>query len=544
MKMKKIYNAIAALLIGTATTAQAQFFTQTNYRGAFEPAPTAMWTDTWTEWDPQNHAYAAPTVSVTTNITTNTTWTSNNVYLLQGLIYVKNGATLTIQPGTVILGDKNTANSSLIITQGSKIDAQGTVSSPIVFTSNQSAGSRNLGDWGGIILLGKATMNTPGDTANVEGIAPTVETRFGGGSTPDDNDNSGILSYVRIEFGGYVFAPNKEINGLTFGAVGRGTTIDHVQVSFTNDDAFEWFGGTVNCRYLVSYRNLDDDFDPDNGYSGLVQFGLVVRDPSFADNPSVSTSEGFESDNDASGSSNAPLTQPVFSNITLIGPYRGNTGSSIATGYRRGARIRRNSNLKIFNSIFMDFVRGLHIDGSACENNIQNGGIKFENNIVAGTSTGKVCEVNTGSTLNLPALFAAGANDSLVSTSEILTTPYNFTAPDYRPASGSLAESGADFTDATFNGLVGISKSTNNNNVKVFPNPVIEFLNIDLTDLNGEIEISVYNSLGEQQSNSRFIKSKNDPSTKIDLNTLSNGVYFLIIKTENVYYSSRFIISK
>jgi hypothetical protein len=191
--MKKIYKTLAALLVAATGIAQSGFFTATTYRGAFEPG-VPMWTDNWVEWDPQNHAYPAPTVTVNTNITSNTTWTSNNTYLIQGLIYVQNGATLTIQAGTTVLGDKATPNSSLIITQGSKLDAQGTETNPIVFTSNQAAGSRNIGDWGGIILLGKATMNTPGDTSNIEGIAATADTRFGGGATPDDNDNSGTLT--------------------------------------------------------------------------------------------------------------------------------------------------------------------------------------------------------------------------------------------------------------------------------------------------------------------------------------------------------------
>ncbi|MFN5183829.1 MAG: beta strand repeat-containing protein [Bacteroidota bacterium] len=450
------YRPVAspALTGSSFTDPSLASFIPTSYRGAFQPAPVTMWTDGWANWDPQNTVYPAPTVTVNTNITSNTTWTSNNTYLLSGLVYVKNGATLTIQPGTKILGDKNVANTSLIITQGSKIIAQGTSTNPIVFTSNQAAGSRNVGDWGGLIILGKAQLNVPGDSANIEGIAPSPDTKFGGSGNPNDNDNSGILSYVRVEFGGYVFAPNKEINGITFGAVGKGTTVDHVQVSFTNDDAFEWFGGSVNCSHLISYRNLDDDFDTDNGYKGFVQFGLIVRDPSLADNPTVSTSEGFESDNDPSGTTNSPLTQGIFSNITIIGPYRGNTASSIATGFRRAARIRRNSNLKIFNSIFMDFPRGLHIDGTACEANIQNGAIKFKNNLVAGVSTGKVCEVNVGSTLNLKSIFAANANDSLVSTTNILTTPYNYTAPDYRPFSGIPSVFTTNFTDPAFNGLI------------------------------------------------------------------------------------------
>jgi PKD repeat protein len=449
--MRKLYSLALLLLSGSLAWAQSPFFTPTTYRGAFAPAPAAMWTDNWTEWDPQNKNYGTPTVTISANITTNTTWTANNVYLIQGLIYVKNGATLTIEPGAVIMGDKATPNTSLVITKGSKINAAGTVNAPIVFTSNQAAGQRNLGDWGGLIILGNAINNNPAGTGNIEGIAPTADTEYGG---TNDDDNSGVLQFIRVEFAGYVFQPGKEINGITFGSVGRQTVVDHIQVSFCNDDAYEWFGGTVNCKYLVSFRNLDDDFDTDNGFSGNVQFGLSVRDPQIADDPAVSTSEGFESDNDPTGSAASPQTRAIFSNITLIGPYRGNTSSTIAAGYRRGARIRRNSALKIFNSVFLDHPRGLHIDGTASEGNAISDVLKFKNNIVAGNNTGLVCEVNSGSSFGIRAWFGTSNNDSAVATTGILTTPYNYTAPDYRPAASSVALTRSNFTDAAFAGNV------------------------------------------------------------------------------------------
>jgi PKD repeat protein len=204
---------------------------------------------------------------------------------------------------------------------------------------------------------------------------------------------------------------------------------------------------------------LDDDFDTDNGYSGFVQFGLSVRDPQIADDPAVSTSEGFESDNDPTGSTANPQTRALFSNMTLIGPYRGNTASTIASGYRRGARIRRNSALKIFNSVFMDHVRGLHIDGIASEGNATNNVLKFKHNIVAGNTNGLVCEVNSGSTFDIRTWFGASHNDSLTSSANILTTPYNFTAPDYRPAAASVALTGADFFDPAFGGLIAATQA-------------------------------------------------------------------------------------
>lgn len=448
MKMTKIYLTAIIAVLCNVTFGQG-FFIPTDYRGAFAPAPTAMWTDGWTNWDPQNTVYPTATVTISTSITNNTTWTAGNTYLLQGQIYVKNGATLTIEPGTVILGDKASVGSGLFITQGSKLVAIGTESQPIVFTSNQAPGARAAGDWGGLILLGRGENNSAGGIANIEGIAPIADTQFGGGTNPDNDDNSGSIQYVRVEFPGYVYQTNKEINGITLGSVGRSTKFDHVQVSFSNDDGFEWFGGAVNCRYLVSYRNLDDDFDCDNGFSGNIQFGLVVRDPNLADNPSVSTSEGFEVDNDPSGSTNMPQTNATFSNITLIGPYRGSTSNTIASGYRRGARIRRNAALKIHNSVFMDFQRGIHVDGTACEANAIADNLKFKNNVVAGVSTGKVCEINSGSTFTIRTWFGTHENDSIATTTGILTSPYDYLNPDYRPANGSILLTNVAYDDAT-----------------------------------------------------------------------------------------------
>ena len=243
------------------------------------------------------------------SITTNTTWAAKNKYLLEGFVYVEAGATLTIEPGTIIKGDKST-KATLIVKPGAKLIAEGTKTKPIVFTSNQAKGSRNYGDWGGLIILGKAKVNKTPATIEGENIST-----FGG---TDDNDNSGILKYVRLEFGGIAFETDKEINGLTLGGVGKGTTIEYVQVSNNGDDAYEWFGGNVNAKYLVSYKNLDDDFDTDWGYSGNVQYGFSLRDAKVADQCTCSDSNGFESDNDAAGSEAAPQTNAKFANISIV----------------------------------------------------------------------------------------------------------------------------------------------------------------------------------------------------------------------------------
>jgi hypothetical protein len=455
--MKKLYKSVLFALL--ANTAMGQtFFTPTTYRGAFAPAPAVAWTAGWTNFDPQATDYNpgnAKTlanggiVNVNFDITANTKWTSDKIYVLKKGIFVTNNATLTIAPGTIIMGDKAAAGAGLFICRGAKLMAVGTATSPIVFTSNQAANARAKGDWGGIILMGKAKNNQHNNSVNtyIEGIVASEATQFGG---DNDADNSGSMKFVRIEFGGYVYQPNKEINGLTMGSVGSGTIIENVQVSYCNDDAFEWFGGTVNCKNLVSFRNLDDDFDTDFGYTGKVQNGLIIRDASVADDPLVSTSEAFESDNDVNGSSLLPITSPIFSNITAVGPYRGNLSSSVASGYRRGLRIRKNSRLKIYNSIFLDFQRGLHIDATGSESNATNGHLIFKNNIIAGVQlAGKMGEVNSGSSFNINSFLVNNSNDTSYATSgaNILTDYYSsYTAGDYRPSVGSIARNNPNFT--------------------------------------------------------------------------------------------------
>lgn len=388
--MKQKFLSILSLMFGATALVQAQ--EATTYRGAFAPAPVRQWTENWTNWDPNSTVYGTANVIVSSAITTSTTWTANNVYQLNGIIYVNDGVTLTIEPGTVIRG--NGGNSSLLVARGGKLIAEGTQCAPIVFTSNQPAGSRNRGDWGGVLVLGKARHNL--GTANlIEGLANTDPRNFHGGT--DDDDNSGVLKYVRIEFPGFIFSANNEINGLTLGSVGRGTVIDYVQVSFSNDDAFEWFGGSVNGKHLVAYKGLDDDWDTDNGFSGLVQYGLSIKDPNFSD---VSQSEGFESDNNATGVAGLlPKTSAKFYNITQIGAFRCTSnadGSGVAPTalflHRRGARVRRNSDLKIFNSIIMNNWRGLFVDDAVVAPNptvptsvnYNEDSAAFRNNIIAG----------------------------------------------------------------------------------------------------------------------------------------------------------------
>ena len=551
-------------LVSISTNAQ---IVSTTYRGAFAPAPVAMWTNNWTNFDPQNAVYPATNVNVTANITANTTWTAGNTYLLKAQIYVTNNAVLTIEPGVVIRGDHTAAGAGLFVTKGSKVNAIGTATSPIVFTSDNAAGSRNKGDWGGVILLGKGSYNSNNGVNNIEGITASADTQYGGGTTPDDNDNSGTLKYVRIEFAGYVYAANQEINGLTFGAVGRGTTIDYVQVSHANDDSFEWFGGSVNCKHLIAFRGLDDDFDTDFGYNGNVQFCLSVRDPNIADNPTAgSTSEGFESDNNAAGDGATPFTSAIFSNCTMIGPSYRTTllnGGTMPTGaYKRAARIRKNSKLKIFNSIFMDYVEGLHVDNSgsapngASELNALNNELKFKNNILAGiTTVAKIVQISTTGThatgFDITTWFNNSNNTGLatpISNAGILVLPYNtadgsvYTGLDYRPGSASIAATGADFTDSSFTAL-GTEDFTSNevkSTLTVYPNPFSESFKLHFTSTSSDdVKVVAYDVTG------RTIETRNVNFADINNQELGSnyqsGMYIVVIKQGEISKSFRVI---
>jgi hypothetical protein len=388
-------------------------------------------------------------------ITSSLTLKANKIYKLRGLVYVTNGATLTIEPGTKIVGEAD-KNGALIITKGSKIMAEGTAANPIIFTSEKPSPKR--GDWAGVVILGNAPTNASFGGANGVGeIEGGINNSEGLGLYGGNNaaDNSGVLKYVRIEYAGYAFLPDKEINGLTFGGVGNGTTVDYVEVAYANDDSFEWFGGTVNCSHLISYKGLDDDFDTDNGFSGNVQFGIAVRDSQVAD---VSGSNAFESDNDANGSTLTPQTSATFSNMTIIGPINSAAPGSINALFQNALQIRRNSSISVFNSVFTGFPVGLFIDatkGAPTDNNIVGNKLFFENNVLAGNTTplkfGPSTSTPTTYTLNdLTTWFNAKGNTILASTADVKLAgawaPAG-TTPNFTPSAGSPLLTGGAFTN-------------------------------------------------------------------------------------------------
>lgn len=399
---------------------------------------TALNYDPDAEKDDGSCQYATDTSTIILqgSITTDKTLYADHKYLLSGFVYVESGATLTIEPGTIIKGDKD-SKGTLIIKRGGKIIAEGTASKPIVFTSNKPAGDRNYGDWGGIIVCGKAPVNLPGGEGLVEG---GVEAYFGG---TDPHDNSGVLKYVRIEFAGIAFQPNQEINGLTLAGVGDGTSIENIQVSYCGDDSYEFFGGTVNVKNLIAFRGWDDDFDTDNGWSGMAQFCFALRDPNIADQ---SGSNGFESDNDASGTEANPITSGIFSNVTILGPINPNN-NNYNQQYKRALHLRRNTKLKVFNSVFVGYPVGLLIDGNATENNAQNNDLIFKDNILSGSVTDLA--VASGSTFDISAWYnAQGQNNQILTMNDLKLDngAWNLTSPSVLPQSNSPLLSDANFT--------------------------------------------------------------------------------------------------
>jgi hypothetical protein len=265
-----------------------------------------------------------PVVVVTGEVTGTESWVNTNYYVLRGTVFVQEGATLNIQAGTRVLGEAGSLG-TLVVMQGGRLNAVGTREQPIVFTSDQAPGTRNRGDWGGIILNGRAPLNVPGGENEGE-----ADTGIYGGR--DENDNSGTLRYVRVEFAGTLYSPDNELNGIALQGVGRGTTIDHVQVHMNRDDAIEFFGGTADIKYAVASNAADDSFDWTFGWRGRAQFIAMHQRGDDAD-------RGIEADNNEFGNNLEPRSNPLIYNVTLCGDPFDGAESTVATTLRRGTAL-------------------------------------------------------------------------------------------------------------------------------------------------------------------------------------------------------------
>jgi hypothetical protein len=347
------------------------------------------------------------------SINTTTTLTSDKVWTLKGYVYVTDGAKLIIQPGTTIISDIS-EKGALCIERGAQIFAEGTLSKPIVFTSGKPIGERTPGDWGGIVILGRAKTNRSSEPIIEGGIGRP----FGG---INDSDNSGVLKYVRIEYAGIAAMPNSEINALTLGGVGNGTIIENVQTIYANDDAFEFFGGTVNAKNLYAYATADDDFDFDFGYTGTITNGIAKRDPQFVD--SGDAGNGIECDNDGTGSTATPYTHPKLFNMILVGP---NNASSLSN-HNLGLRFRRATQFTMKNSIIWGWMKGgLSLESNETTQFLKDGVSVFENNSV-GTFNPTLNFISRATTIltneQLKTLALSKNNIEIVTVVPDLTTP-------------------------------------------------------------------------------------------------------------------------
>jgi hypothetical protein len=588
--MKKI--TFLSVAVAVASQLNGQFIQLVNHVGALSSDASQDWTKGWAEWNPKQASYDIATETTTLNdasgiknITGTVTLDASKVYLLTSTCVVRSGGKLIIPAGTVIRGAADlTATpklyATLVVERGGMIEVNGTTSSPVVMTSNKAAGSRDRGDWGGLVLCGKAVNNQSVD-AQLEGFNNVaVDNTLGKFGGTDDADNSGVVKYVRIEFAGLAFEPNKEVNSLTMGSVGSKTEIEGVQCSFGNDDGFEWFGGTVNCKKLISYKITDDDFDTDFGYRGAVQFGIAVRDTAYFDlswnAPSgASTSETFESDNDAAGSGKLPLTSAVFSNITCVGPVPlDKTYNDLTTtqkgAFRRGARIRRNSRLSIVNSVFMGYRNFIMFDGDSV---LIASGVKsstfsetsnvLRNNFIANTSAAAAAGVtNTGlvevDSKNTPAAMDAWLRDAKNSnkiddvnyaSGAILVDPKNATAPDFRPVASSKINTLANYDAAIFTKYGKFSSVNTVGNLVVtnaYPVPAADNVNVELFAVASEnVAVSISDISGKvvkSLGNQSLVAGGNMITASVS--ELNNGLYFLNVVSNGSKTTYRFTVAK
>jgi hypothetical protein len=390
-----------------------------------------------------------PTVVVSGTIGSDTTWTADTNWVLQGAVFVDNGATLNIEAGTRIYGQSST-NGTLIVARGSKINAQGRQDAPIVMTSDQPPGQRARADWGGLIINGAAPINVPGGEAFGEG-----DTGAYGGDNPQDN--SGVLRFVRVEYAGTEFSPDNELNGIAFQGVGNGTTAEFLQVHYNKDDGVECFGGTVNYKYVVCTGIADDNFDWTDGWTGNAQFLIAQQYGDDAD-------QGIEADNNAENNDLTPRSNPKLYNLTLIGDPDFELGDESDLGIL----LREGTAAQIYNAIVMGFKEaGLEIDHGSTYNQAQAGTLIVNNSVFWQNNPNFSTTLDEGAPFT-PEHFATQMMCCNTVIDPMLRQPFDTISPDFRPvpnapvANGELAvaipPNNGFFDVALFVGAMGAAK--------------------------------------------------------------------------------------
>jgi hypothetical protein len=415
--------------------------------------------------------------TVNADITSNRTFFAETTYTISGYVKVTNGATLTIQPGTRIVGDADVPGSSLWILRGARLVAEGTAQAPIVFTSEKAPGSRAPGDWGGIIVVGNGIINRTANPVLTEGGAAGEAENYAGGN--DNSDNSGSLRYVRIEFAGYDISNGggQELNSLSMYAVGSGTRLEYIQALAGLDDAFEWWGGAVDSRYLISTETGDDHFDWTEGYRGRNQFligyqstrltpaagaGTFGSDPRGIEadgcdpNPTAAPDCTYTPDATTPTGMNTPFSVPVFANVTLVGP-----GTAIA-GYPadgNGVVLRRGTGGRLDRLVVARwFGKGLNGRDFWTDSLRLRDSLSITN-VVLGENNGGDYDAEPGSApgaLFAASKFATSNHRNGATTASLVTAlPSGSSVGDWRPTAGALSATlGTDATPATLTAQV------------------------------------------------------------------------------------------
>jgi hypothetical protein len=604
-------NATSPALFGGAVP-QDDFFDQVTYRGAFGNANN--WLRNWTALD--RYGYLGDLVTPVEGVDCDNpivirdgdllggqtyNFTNDNCYLLDGYVFLEAGGVLNIEPGTIIKGKAEPttgdAASALIIAVGAQIFADGAPDAPIIFTAeiddtevpdDLTAVDRGL--WGGLIILGDATVARPNGVDNIEGIPATQErARYGGGDTPDDDDNSGVLRYVSIRHGGDVVSNGDEINGLTLGGVGSGTTIEYIEVFANDDDGIEWFGGTVNVKYASVAFCRDDSYDYDYGWRGNGQFWFSIHDTDVAGR--AGEHDGANPDNQT------PFAQPTISNFTYIGS--GVDATPGAEGNDIGILFRDNTGGFYSNGIVTDFpLIGLAIeDRDDTETGDAYARLLADDLVISNNIWGAF---GGGTTLEEIATLSDDANPSADDKMlfSILTTDNNTLGDpmlagisrntdrqlDPRPLAGSPAESGAVipegtfFTDVAYRGAFNPVQTFGNrftdgwtalweygymgdvvdvedfiveeNGYRfepLFPNPTSRTAQLRFGLVEGaEVEISILDMMGRTVAvpfTRQFVPA-GEQRQEINVNALAAGTYFVVLRAEGVQLTQKMVVAK
>jgi len=382
--------------------------------------------------------------TLTGNITTSRMLVNTRAYNLSGVVLVSGNATLTIEPGTFIFGQPGSQPPSmLMVGVNGKIHAAGTRSRPIIMTSSQPVGQRAAGDWGGLVMLGKAQVNVTGGVNNIEGLPPSADTTYGGS---DNTHNCGTLAYVRVEFAGSILSPNNEINNITWGGCGSGTVAHHIQSRYGLDDMFEWFGGTADAKYIAAQAGRDDYLDGQLGWSGRVQHAVMVQGGEIQGN------RGIEMDNSEFDDRAAPQGKPQMYNVSFIGSGNVNTAGfdeadSSALYFRRGAAGSYN-NMVLFNWIVTGISARDNSGSTATRDSIgrgdlsMNGILMWDNGKASNRGNdlaGQAADFGTTSNANVRALLSGslGSGQNVLVVDPLMRRPLSFSDPDFLPRAGS-----------------------------------------------------------------------------------------------------------